>query len=870
LTFVSDHLNKVFTNESKKSGSRKVSRTKTQMSEDITLLEANESRRATISKKPPTASVEHAGSSNSRRIEPANVGRKRSITAEEDGEVQHYGKQSMAEKMIVTYKEDGLHSTPTPVKQSGPLLPVNDGSLHSTETHPRMESMKELRPITRALGGQTNGDRQLRLPKLRSPSPIRWTSQNHRWKEKYNWTASLVFPAEGRKRATVDAADIERLDEGEFLNDNIIAFYLRYLEDQLEKTHPELSKRIYFQNTYFYDTLTKGKVRSNNINYDAVKRWTAKEDLFSYDYIIVPVNEKLHWYVAIICNTPKLLGDETANEQISHDCAKSPPRILLDHQPTVPHDDSANDSEILQVPDTVEEAADSSLPGKYPKSNSASPSVIAQVEHLSLDDGENEWPAPDEQPHVQKAAFTGPDSAGKAFNLTADSDLNTSVEPKAQLHGRLKAKKLKRKSIPPRKYNPTDPRIITLDSLGISHSPTCSNLREYLVCEAKERRNFDITANRLGMTAKGLPQQSNYCDCGIFVLGYIENFLKDPDAFVHNILQGEVAASGDWTGMNASKMRETIRNLIFDLGAEQTQRNIEKREAKGKARKAPKAQLEATTSDVPSSAPGLASGNSSKPTTPRAQSPNTDNPNSDATSGSDFVPVDVDGSNLEQHRRSGKKRASPTVADNPSGSDREGKNPTAEPRVAKQAVHTKFVDDSPPITPSFQDGEIMETPAPPKSPIILLDSPLDEEKELLLSSKSSRRITAEKPNRRTSVMKQFAKPSTSPSLKTHHNTRQHGSNAHEALDIDVSDDELAHVPEVRETPDRQMRQEDSFEDIMAAKLASFPSPPSRPRREDSVSLLSSSTYSTPRLTPKGTRSSPRKRRQSTPYPRGEE
>ena len=65
-----------------------------------------------------------------------------------------------------------------------------------------------------------------------------------------------------QQRTTVDARDIERLDEGEFLNDNLIAFYLRFLKVQLEKSHPELSKRIYFQNTYFYETLTKGKVRS--------------------------------------------------------------------------------------------------------------------------------------------------------------------------------------------------------------------------------------------------------------------------------------------------------------------------------------------------------------------------------------------------------------------------------------------------------------------------------------------------------------------------------------------------------------------------------------------------------------------------------
>ena len=42
----------------------------------------------------------------------------------------------------------------------------------------------------------------------------------------------VVYPAQGSKRATVDWIDLERLDEGEFLNDNLISFYLRYVLSQ--------------------------------------------------------------------------------------------------------------------------------------------------------------------------------------------------------------------------------------------------------------------------------------------------------------------------------------------------------------------------------------------------------------------------------------------------------------------------------------------------------------------------------------------------------------------------------------------------------------------------------------------------------------
>jgi Ulp1 family protease len=131
---------------------------------------------------------------------------------------------------------------------------------------------------------------------------------------------------------------------------------LRFLEVQLGKSHPELSKRIYFQNTYFYETLTKGRVRSNNINYDAVKRWSNKVEIFSYDYIIVPVCEKFHWYVAIICNAPKLLSPSEEDDQEPHeadDALPEPSRSRYARlQNSRPHADLIGD---LTVKDGFEE-----------------------------------------------------------------------------------------------------------------------------------------------------------------------------------------------------------------------------------------------------------------------------------------------------------------------------------------------------------------------------------------------------------------------------------------------------------------------------------------------------------------------------------
>jgi len=116
-----------------------------------------------------------------------------------------------------------------------------------------------------------------RSPPLRSPSPERWTDLHPDWAK--SWKSSIIYPRKGKNRATVDKRDIERLDEGQFLNDNLIFFYLLWLEQQLVQRSPNLAKRIYFHNTFFYERLTTVERGQKGINYEAVQRWTARVDL---------------------------------------------------------------------------------------------------------------------------------------------------------------------------------------------------------------------------------------------------------------------------------------------------------------------------------------------------------------------------------------------------------------------------------------------------------------------------------------------------------------------------------------------------------------------------------------------------------------
>lgn len=102
------------------------------------------------------------------------------------------------------------------------------------------------------------------------------------------------YPFYPRKyETTVTVDDFNCLNEENYLNDVIIEFYLKYLF--LEKLSLKNQKRIHMFNTYFYSRLIKPRKLKNKKTTQAerryleVKRWTKSVDIFSKDFIIIPV-----------------------------------------------------------------------------------------------------------------------------------------------------------------------------------------------------------------------------------------------------------------------------------------------------------------------------------------------------------------------------------------------------------------------------------------------------------------------------------------------------------------------------------------------------------------------------------------------------
>lgn len=428
------------------------------------------------------------------------------------------------------------------------------------------------------------------------------------------WDQPVVYPRTGKKRTTVEQSDLVRLDEGEFLNDSLIEFYIRWLSDKFKI--PE--RQVYFFSTHFYTALTRTQKGQRGINYAAVERWTAKEDIFTYDFVIVPVNEATHWYLVIICNLPNVkrkfdLDDERndANDRIMSSDARveeEGPDVMdidLIEAPPSPTDNLSMQYSNLKVDKQ-----------SHVKRRSREQSSLSGLIYLS--DEEEERPGPGTV--KQAPATPRVRSESDALQSIQTSDIGVFADAKPSPSG---ARKARRKSgPPPRKYDPSQPAVIILDSLISTHAKTISNLKDYLIAEGASKCGLELSRDDFrGINAKeGIPQQDNSCDCGLYLLGYIHKFMEDPKQFGRKLLSQEFDLHNDWPNMVPSAMRNGIRNELMRIHAEQKAEREANRKAKKAAKKMSKAMAAMQAAAGPSEEKEVITGSTaSRGETPRSQ-----------------------------------------------------------------------------------------------------------------------------------------------------------------------------------------------------------------------------------------------------------
>ncbi|KAJ4293375.1 hypothetical protein N0V90_008658 [Kalmusia sp. IMI 367209] len=473
----------------------------------------------------------------------------------------------------VSQSRDQVHSSLNAIRPQGLISTLQ--ATHHGQGSPKLDEASD----TTGMSTQRRPTGTLGRPvrNTRATHPYTVDAQEDPKEEKYSVTVGLGKPwkrqlnyGSGRRRAVVDFLDLERLDNGEFLNDQLIDFYLLFLFDQMKVPR----NKVYIFNTHFFTTLTR-KVpgQKSQINYKAVAKWTSRDDIFGYDYIVVPINQDIHWYLAIICNVSNIsrvpaMGDSKWGRELDSESSKDPnPDPSTEGGVKVadflPRDSTPRpEREIHLLAEDEEEETEINLVDAH--ADKSESDRLAPIDDSSV----VQSPAP-ETAGLKRLGLSEPKPGGILLNSSSSV-----ASPKRK----------KRKHGPPvRKWDTMKPVIIVLDSLGgNARSHTVRILKDYIREEGQSKRGMEAEIPQNACYAKDsqIPMQENLHDCGVYLLGYAQKFFENPDDFTNRLLTGEMHLETDWPDMAMPKMRDLMRDILYNLYEEQEKEHVQAKKNK--------------------------------------------------------------------------------------------------------------------------------------------------------------------------------------------------------------------------------------------------------------------------------------------------
>ncbi|KAM6954374.1 sentrin-specific protease 6 [Aplochiton taeniatus] len=405
----------------------------------------------------------------------------------------------------------------------------------------------------------------------------------------------MVYPPPPAKGGiTVTNEDLHCLTEGEFLNDVIIDFYLKYLV--LEKLKKEDAQRSHVFSSFFYKRLNQREKRPvpdtailpiQRRKHNRVRTWTRHVDLFQKDFIFVPINESAHWYLAVIC-FPGLQGPQYEENSMYQGQTLAPGPVSGAEPALGPPMDESFPDHCRPISPDIDDA-------------------LGPQQHLSPSGTSSEGHSSTERPNVSSACASElqePSYAPKSkINAQGESlpqytnglhrislsygsgnddsctfpDDQSSCQDECSEDGALADETLSPDSSG-WASKPTlckQPCILIMDSLrGPGRSAVVKTLREYLEVEWETRKGSQRTFGKEVMKGSNprVPQQDNFSDCGVYILQYVESFFENPIPS----FQLPVNLTEWFPQQRMKTKREEIKELILQL---QTQQEVDKMEA---------------------------------------------------------------------------------------------------------------------------------------------------------------------------------------------------------------------------------------------------------------------------------------------------
>ncbi|XP_068137610.1 sentrin-specific protease 6 isoform X2 [Hyperolius riggenbachi] len=419
----------------------------------------------------------------------------------------------------------------------------------------------------------------------------------------------IVYPPPPAKGGiSVTNEDLHCLNEGEFLNDVIIDFYLKYLVLEKLRQHAD---RIHIFSSFFYKRLNQRERRNlqdtanltlQQRRHGRVKTWTRHVDIFQKDFIFVPLNEAAHWFLAVICfpgleepvyspnpyyqagtlpGTAQVEDSRTTatqgNSQPSVQSSSKTPQKKTPHKK---HNLAANDTssgtdesdspinrsrhvgrQSFRRNDNEQQDTNVTLKSPFPQMdtsrediNGVTDECKTSLKHL---DGLHRI-----QISYSESADDMKKNEDELIDFSDDQDnLDESSDDGGLTDDNFTSEAGKWHLKPSLCKQPC---ILLMDSLrGPSRSTVVKTLREYLEVEWEVKKGTKRSFSKEVMKGSNprVPQQNNFSDCGVYILQYVESFFENP------IQSFDLPMNlTDWFPQQRMKTkREEIRNLILAL-----------------------------------------------------------------------------------------------------------------------------------------------------------------------------------------------------------------------------------------------------------------------------------------------------------------
>ncbi|KAJ9476745.1 Ubiquitin-like-specific protease 2 [Pseudozyma hubeiensis] len=424
----------------------------------------------------------------------------------------------------------------------------------------------------------------------------------------------LQYPYEGTGAVSLRHSDFDKLLDGGLLNDVAIDFGIKVILADIRARDPTLADSIYVFNTFFFSILMSDSVENS---YAKLRRWTAKEDLFSKKYIVIPVNENYHWYLALIVNPAYILVDQDRDSNSEKDkdevaASLMSPSPASRRQSPAREQVAATEHASLESEKRVEDKpAANSEPGTPPLPSTSLPSHPADSQSEAA-------PVPmdvDAEPCADGRTKRSPDPAN--LEQTLIITLDSLGQRHAKLGNRLfeylwreawdkKKPTLSASAQPPKPEPKREPKAeahaqsppAPKDTSKLQLAASCTDASKtqasdslgdasgsrdgHAVAEVVSMRSVPVQDKRQANGAAAtklteaeawgkslpkaayinasVPEQPNFCDCGIYLLHYVDRFFRDPEKLLASIVDARSRIAENNKANPA--MRREVRNRI--------------------------------------------------------------------------------------------------------------------------------------------------------------------------------------------------------------------------------------------------------------------------------------------------------------------